>query len=486
MRPLTLMRLALAGSRTDTLRVALTGMSAALATLAILSAATVLAIPGSGTDPDGSAILADQYRSKLLAEPGLRPGVAFGLVLLTIPVLALAAQCGRLGAPARDRRLAAIRLAGATPRQVVALVTAETGVASTLGVAAGLIIYLTGRAVLDRPDAAGRLALPADVLPPTGALVAITIGLPLVATAVAAVLLRRVTVTPFGVARKVRRKAPKPWPGLLIVLGMAAVAVLEPLGRYADRHELDLPHWVPPALLFIGGLLAMTGVVLGTGWISFTAGRLLHKTARRPAALLAAARLMADPWSGSRTFTAMLAAVMFGAGAAEVRASFAATFAAEAKNSTTRDTAFYFQSLDLVDAAVLVATAIAAAGLLVALAEGIVSRRRTYTAQVATGVPRAALARSILWQVFTPIVPAVLIALTVGDSLLRSISPAGQEGSSTCDASGCKTTIIGSIPIPLGDLAFIGATTLAAVIVVVGLGLVFLKSSTTVEELRAT
>jgi hypothetical protein len=480
------MRLALAGSRTDTLRVALTAVSAALATLAVLATATVLAIPG-GTTPGGSAILADQYRSKLLAEPGLRPGVAFGLVLLTIPVLALAAQCGRLGAPGRDRRLTAIRLAGATPRQIVALVAAETGVASTLGVAIGLIAYLAGRTILNRPDTAGRLALPTDVLPAPWALTAIAIGLPLVATAVATILLRRVTVTPFGVTRNVRRTAPKPWPGLLIVPGVTAAAVLEPLGRYADRHRLDLPTWVPPTLLFSGGLLALIGVVLGTGWISYTTGRLLYKMARSPAALLAAARLMSDPWSGSRTFAALLACVIFGAGAAEVRATFAATFAAEQESSITRDTGFYFQSLDLVDAAVMVATAIAAAGLLVALAESITSRRRTYTAQIATGVPRAALARSILWQVFTPIVPAVLIALTVGDSLLRNLNLEGGS-SSVCGPTGCQETVVpdAPVPIPINDLALIGATTLAAVMVTVGLGLVFLRSSTTMEELRTT
>ena len=45
MKPSTLLRLALAGSRTDGVRVALTAFSALLATLAILAALTVIAIP---------------------------------------------------------------------------------------------------------------------------------------------------------------------------------------------------------------------------------------------------------------------------------------------------------------------------------------------------------------------------------------------------------------------------------------------------------
>lgn len=115
MRPATLLRLALAGTRTDTARVALTALSAALAVLAGLAALTVLAIPTPpATDGNGNR-WSEQYANQLLVEPGLRGGTAFALLLLTVPVLALAGQCARLGAPARDRRLAALRLAGATP-----------------------------------------------------------------------------------------------------------------------------------------------------------------------------------------------------------------------------------------------------------------------------------------------------------------------------------------------------------------------------------
>ena len=136
---------------------------------------------------------------------------------------------------------------------------------------------------------------------------------------------------------------------------------------------------------------------------------------------------------------------------------------------TSRIKEFYFGSLDLVDAAVAVGVAIAAAGLLVALAEGIVARRRTYAALVAAGVPRATLARSILWQVFAPLVPAVLLALTVGLSLVRGLS-------------GVDDSL--SIAIPFAGLALVGGLALGAALLVVGVGLLFLRSSTSLEELR--
>lgn len=505
MRPAVLLRLALAGNRTDTARVVLTALSATLATLAGLAALTVLAIP-TPRCCDGQN-LSEQYGNALLREPGLRGGTAVALLLLTVPVLALAGQCARLGAPARDRRLAALRLAGATPGQVTRLAVLETGLAGLLGTLLGLAVFLTGRQVLHRPDARGRLALPTDVLPETGVIVAVVLGLPAVAALVGAVLLRRVTATPFGVLRKVRReRAPGPWAGVLILAGLAAFAAIDPvLDWYQERHR-EPPALLPLLLLVGGALAAIIGVVVGTGWLSYTAGRLLHRYARRPAALLASRRLTSDPWAGSRTFAALLAAVIVGGGAAGMRATYRAH--AELERLTGQglagDDDFYLRTIGLVDLAVAVAMAIAAGGLIVALAEGIVSRRRAYAALVATGVPRGTLGRSIAWQALAPAVPAVGLALTVGLLLSRGIAgrtaTAGGYSTQVCDAAGSlcadpatqerylRTVWVPEVTVttdvPLGQLALVGAGALAAVLVTVGVGLLFLRASTAVEELR--
>jgi hypothetical protein len=438
-------------------------------------------------------------------------------MLLCIPVLALAGQCARLGAPARDHRLSAVRLAGATPRQAVAIAVAETGLAALLGTGAGLATYFAGRALLHRPTAAGKLPLPTDQLPPVWTLVLIGAGLPLLAAAAAALLLRRVTLSPLGVTRRQRAARPRPWAGVLIALGIGAFAMLEPVARFYARSGDELPEWLAPLLLGGGGLAAMLGVVFGTAWISYTAGRVLHRLARRPAALLAARRLLADPWSGSRVLAALLACVMAGAGVAGVRALFAAEFTAQrAENrafaeaygegevyvDSPADRAFYFRSLDLADAAVAVAVAIAGLGLLVFLVEGIVSRRRTYSALVATGLPRRTLARTVGWQVLAPAVPAIALALATGLALVRGLSHEERSGGYTtqvcsggwercqeADSPNLRTVEIPQsvhpVEIPFADLAAVGGVALAALLVTVGTGLLFLRSSTDVTELRA-
>ncbi|MEU9505846.1 FtsX-like permease family protein [Micromonospora sp. NPDC048170] len=507
MRPSTLVRLALAGTRTDTVRVALTALSAALATLVGLAALTVLAIPTPPATADNGNRWSQQYANQLLVEPGLRGGTAFALLLLTIPVLALAGQCARLGAPARDRRLAAFRLAGATPGQVTRIAVLETGLASLLGTLAGTSVYFAGRELWNRPDADGRLALPTDVLPPTGALVAVLAGLPVVAALATALMLRRVSATPFGVLRTHHRKrGPRPWAGVLIGAGLAAFVAVEPVARWYGRRDADPPSWLVPALLVGGGLAAMVGVVVGTGWISWTAGRLLHRYGRGPAALLAARRLTADPWAGSRTFATLLAAVLLGAGAAGLREYFVA--AGELHQRTGSGLAgggdFYLQTMDLVDLAVAVALVVAAGGLVVAVVEGITARRRAYAALVATGVPRPTLGRSVAWQSLAPAVPAVAVALTVGLLLARGVfrAPSSRYHSEVCDATeqlcadpatrqryirivqGPEVTVPPDVP--LEQLALLGAGALAAVLVTVGVGLLFLRAGTAVEELRAT
>ena len=182
MRLPVLLRLAVTGGRLDGLRIVLTVFGGVLATLLLLSAATVLAIEGDAA-----------YTNGLLAEPGLRPGTTVALLMLGIPVLFFVGQCVRIGAPARDRRLAEYRMAGATPRQAMELAATETGMAAAVGMVIGFAVFLVGRVVLDRPEPLR--PLPTDVLPSWWALLLIALAVPLGGAALAALALRRSTLS---------------------------------------------------------------------------------------------------------------------------------------------------------------------------------------------------------------------------------------------------------------------------------------------------
>ncbi|UWZ40430.1 ABC transporter permease [Dactylosporangium roseum] len=506
---MTLLRLGLAGTRVDGVRVSLTALSSAFGALAVLAALNVLAI--GRRVPAG--VLAEQYSNAVLREPGLRSGVVTTLMLVTIPVFALAGQCVRLGAPARDRRLAAIRLAGATPRQAVTVASAETAVAGLLGSLAGLAGYLVGHALLHRPDATGRLPLPTDIFPPAWQMVAGALAIPVVAAVAAAIAMRRVLISPLGVVRKARRERPPAlWAGLVIMLGVACLAVVGPFMRLADQ---DKAKWITstyPILMYAGAALTGLGIVLGTAWVSYTAGRVLHRFARRPATLLAARRLTADPWNGSRTLAVLLICVLFAAGTAWFRAWFETDGLAQRRYQELTNPGmppsvdpFYLRTMDLVDVAVLAGIVLTSLGMLVAMGDSIVSRRRAYASLVATGVPRSVLARSILWQAVVPAVPAILAALAIGVGVvhgLRSeVSYGGFESSrctgteTQCAANPMDESLWTStrtpevhlpIPIPWDDLARDGGLALAAVLLTVAIGLLFLRSSTDLDEIRTT
>ena len=532
MSPLTTLRLALAGSRSDTVRIVLTAVGATLPTVALLAAAAVLAVrtPDGLRMVDGQASLDDgsletsyqlPYTNELLNEAGLRPGVAFGLLLLTVPMLAFVAQCGRLGAPARERRLAAIRMAGGTPSQVIWVAALETGLASVLGVVVGFGVFLLGRVLLDAPDAGGQRPLPTDVLPGALAMVVIAVAVPLFVTLLAVLTLRRVVLTPLGVVRGPARGRPSVAPGVLLLGGCGAWLLVEPVNQYFLRNPRgdDLPVQLAGGLVGLGLVLVSIGVVTGTSWITYAAGWLLHRYARRPAGLLAGRRMLADPWAGSRTFAAMLAALIIGASAAGLAAvTVAGVRADDLTNRAYAETlgepylhdgsGFYARAYQLVGYAVLVGVLIAAAGLLVALADSVVARRRTLASLVAVGTPRSVLARALGWQVLTPVVPAVTLAVSVGILLPRAVfpevGPSGTMTMSRCvpaagdEASACADPayrsaheVLQTLPqvtvpveVPWQQLALLGGGAVVATGLVTLVGLLFLRMSTRATELR--
>lgn len=317
MRPAALLRLAYAGGRADRARLALTGCAAALATLLLLAAGNVAAIganDGSSGHPDSWST---QYASPLLREPGLRPGVIAALLLLALPVLALAGQAARLGAPARDRRLAALRLAGATPGQVAAVGAVESGLAAALGTACATLGYLVTHATVDwrttahrhqvtavaGPDrvtpaepgagSAGVLWLPTDVLPSPWVILALALVVPGLAVLLARLTLRRVAASPLRVVRRLdpagtRTRRVPGWTLLVLwSLGVGFVLTLPWWVRYLPRHAA-------PLVVLVVVVCVTVGLVGGVGALSHRIGRALHRLARGPATLLAARQLQSE------------------------------------------------------------------------------------------------------------------------------------------------------------------------------------------------
>jgi hypothetical protein len=141
------------GSRTERARARLIATGAALATWFLFGAANVLALHGQLDDRLGP-----------VANRGTRPGTAFAFGLMILPVAAFLYQTARLASPDRERRLAALRLAGATPRQVRLLGAVETTRSAALGTVCGAVAYVllewSIRGLLHRPVTAAGVPRP--------------------------------------------------------------------------------------------------------------------------------------------------------------------------------------------------------------------------------------------------------------------------------------------------------------------------------------
>ncbi|MFE9773100.1 FtsX-like permease family protein [Streptomyces sp. NPDC005931] len=366
-------------------RIALTGVGALLASALALAAVVLGSLRGHHAIP-----VADG----LLNSPGERAGTVAALLLLLIPVLGFVGQGARLGAVHRDRRLAGLRLAGATPWQVRRIAAAETGLTCLAGSAvATLSCLLLVVRLWDHPSTWAWAGI-----------AAVAVAVPVAGALVGALTLRRVVASPLGTVRRTR---PRSRPGLLF---LGAVALF--LGAlFASYLSLDRrPGTVPTGPVLVVSVLALTGA--GALWLVGTTsrltGRLLAARTGDPAVLIAAERLRDDPWAAARTHTAVLLVTVVGTGFVGIRHVMLQVL--DSGKHLAEDRSFYTTGLDLTAAAIGAAFLITLSGLAVGTAESLVTRRRTLAAQVAAGVPRAVLGRALLLETALPLAPSVLVA----------------------------------------------------------------------------
>ncbi|MFD5404025.1 ABC transporter permease [Streptomyces griseorubiginosus] len=437
-------------------RVGLTALGAALATGFALAAAALASLQGQYAVSLGAG---------LLDQPGTRSGVIVTLLLLLVPVLGFLGQCARIGAVHRDRRLAALRLAGATPAQVRRISALETGLACLLGSAlttsAAVVVMLTG---WENPPA---LAWAGVVV--TG------LGVPVLGAAAGAVALRRVVASPLGRVRRVRRVRPRSGrtSGLLLAAAVLLLAASAPVAVALTSRggPQRTPAYGGPPLIVAGLLVVVGAAAMGlVGGTAKVTGRVLARRARTAATLIAAERLREDPWAAARTHAAVLLVTVVGTAYVGVRQALLADLHATGPDRLAASMSYYETGLDLTALAILVALAITLGGLAVGTVESLATRRRGLAAQTAAGVPRSVLGRALLLETALPLGPALLLGgaggMTLGVCYAR------------LTADGAPVTPYAALLVPLGVYA---ACLLAA-----ATSLPLLRRSVRPAELRYT
>ncbi|MEV5751262.1 FtsX-like permease family protein [Actinoallomurus sp. NPDC052308] len=377
------------GSPAERVRARLMAVGAGLATWFLFGAANVLALRGRLDDRFGP-----------IGDPGTRDGTAFGIALLLLPVAAFLYQSARLAAADRERRLAALRLAGATPREVRLLGAAEVTRAAALGTVVGAAAYLVPQLAARRTLAPGSRA---DVaVPPLWCLAAMAIVI--VAAALSGLLAgRHVIATPLGVTRRAGRGRPR-WYGLLLLVPPCLAPVYRPLAGAAGQGFIVAARPV----LQISVLLLPVGLMLSTGWVIWYSARWVGRRARSAETLLAARALEADarPWGRTLAVVALTVAIGSGTGLIE----------ADVMMDRGRLEPFWMTSFALVSLALFVGILVTTAALLVHQAESLLDRGPMLAELRAIGAHERELRRLLTRQALIATVP--VCGLTVVGTLI--------------------------------------------------------------------
>lgn len=427
-------------------RVLLTAVGAALATGLGLVVAALLPLKGHHTVSVGGG---------LLDRADTRIGVVAALLLLFVPVLGFLGQCARVGAVHRDRRLAALRLAGATPGQTRRIAALESGLACLAGSAVA--------AALAVPTLLRLWHSPAPLA--WAGIAVVAVGVPVLGAAVSALMLRRVVTSPLG---RLRRLRPTEGPGRLFRVATTVLALTVVYIVTTPFHDVPFQFALTP--LTVVGMCLLIGAV--AVWLTGASARQLGEgvaaRAQRPAVLIAAERLRDDPWAAARTHAAVLLVTVVGSGFMGIRQVLLSVLHNRADRHAG-GIGFYENGLDLTGLALLFALALVLTALAVGTAESVATRRRGLAAQVATGVPYSVLARATLLETAVPLAPALTLAGLGGTTIGVWYGAAASEHT--------------AIPVPY-DALLVPVAVYAACLLAAATSLPLLRRSVRPGELR--
>jgi hypothetical protein len=231
-----------------------------------------------------------------------RVAVYIGATGLFVQIVVFVSTATRLAAARREQRLAALRLAGATPGQTSVIAAVEAALAAIAGTAIGFVLFAASRSRVARIPFDGKAFFVSDLRLSPGTAVAVAVGVPFLAMVAAVVTLRRVRVSPLGVSRVALPSRPTSWRLLILAAGLVLFfATLVWTRSTADQS----------AFKAVAGAFAVIvlGVYAAGPWLTGIVARLIGRLDRTPSVLLASRRLQENPKAAFRAIAGLTLAV---------------------------------------------------------------------------------------------------------------------------------------------------------------------------------
>ncbi|MHB8959198.1 MAG: FtsX-like permease family protein [Candidatus Limnocylindrales bacterium] len=276
-------------------------------------AAVVGMAPGElvslGNRPDGARVataLDGTGEVPMPSSPFVQALVLIAIVGALAPVAVFTAMASRLSAARRGRRLAALRLVGATPRQVQALAAVESLVATVPGTAAGVALFLALRPLVAQIPLMGGGWFPESIAPPPGPAAALLLAVPAAGAVAAVSAIRGLIVSPLGVQRRARPAPLRRRRLLPLAASLVAFALAVALLAHGVRGS------VVPAMVGAPFLGVVLGIAYAGPWLTAAVGAAVARAARGPVALLAGRRLLDEPAGSFGAVAGVVLAVFVG------------------------------------------------------------------------------------------------------------------------------------------------------------------------------
>ncbi|WP_225839799.1 FtsX-like permease family protein [Streptomyces sp. NK08204] len=222
---------------------------------------------------------------------------------LIFPVLIFIGTATRLSAATREQRYAAMRLVGATPRQVSVISAVESTLAAVAGTAVGFGLYFALRPVVATVPFTGQRFFTADLTLTGLQALGVALGVPVAAAIAARLALRRVTISPLGVTRRVTPRPLRAWRLVPLLAGLGELAYFAFLGHRPPTSNGQV------AAYLTGFLVVMLGLVIAGPWLTMAASRAVARRTSRPGTLIAVRRLADDPKAGFRAVSGLVLAL---------------------------------------------------------------------------------------------------------------------------------------------------------------------------------
>jgi len=260
-----------------------------------------------------------------------RDAFVVGAIAFVFPILILVGTATRLAAARREERYAALRLVGATSRQVSVISSVDAVISALLGTVLGIGIFTALRPALANTAITSARYFYNEVTPTALGYLAVLVAVPAVSAVAALVSLRRVRISPLGVSRRVTPPLPRIWRIAPLLIGIALFI----LGLSQTTKNSIGP------VVFFGLIIILIGLVVGGSWLTAWAARLFGGIAPGTSSLLATRRLADNPKAAFRSVTGLVLAVFLGtlvAGLLPAIESITATPSARALSNVLLDT----------------------------------------------------------------------------------------------------------------------------------------------------